>query len=223
MHRPRERHTLKKFMAETGTMDREGWNKRYAEKELVWSAGPNQFVAAEVDGLPAGRALDVAAGEGRNAIWLAERGWCVTAVDFSEVALDKARRLAQRRGVEVESVVADLLHYHPEPEAYDLVLMCYLQVPEDARRAIMGRARRAVAPGGTFLYVGHDRSNLEHGVGGPQDPTVLYTPEDVVADLPGFEILKARVVERRVEPEPGHDANAEGIALDGLVRAVRRA
>ncbi len=203
-------------------MDREGWNRRYAEKELVWSAGPNQFVVAETESLRPGRALDLAAGEGRNAVWLAARGWRVTAVDFSEVALDKARRLAEARGVDVEWALADLVDYRPDPGAYDLVLMCYLQVPEDARRLIIARARAAVVPGGVFLYVGHDRSNLEHGVGGPQDPAVLCTAGDVVADLPGFEIQKAEVAERRVEREPGHGGAADAIALDALVRAVRR-
>ncbi|NIR32783.1 MAG: class I SAM-dependent methyltransferase [Gammaproteobacteria bacterium] len=203
-------------------MDREGWDRRYAEKAFVWSVGPNQFVAAETEGLRPGRALDLAAGEGRNAVWLAEHGWRVTAVDFSEVGLEKAKRLAAERHADVEWVLADLLDYRPELGGYDLVLMCYLQVPEGARRAILARAGAAVAPGGVFLYIGHDRSNLEHGVGGPQDPAVLCTPEEVAADLAGFGIEKAEVVQRRVEREPGHGGATEAIALDALVRAVRR-
>lgn len=203
-------------------MDREGWNRRYAEQAFVWSADPNRFVAAETEALAPGRALDLAAGEGRNAVWLAAHGWRVTAVDFSEAGLEKARRLAEARAVEVEWVLADLLDYEPASAAYELVLVCYLQVPADARRTIMARARAAVVPGGTFLYVGHDRSNLEHGVGGPRDPAVLCTPQDVVADLPGFMIEKAEVRERRVAGEPGHGGDAQATALDALVRAVRR-
>ena len=85
---------------------REDWNTRYAQKELVWTAEPNRAFAAEVSGLAPGRALDVACGEGRNAVWLAERGWQVTGVDFSEVALEKAATLAASRGVQKLSTKA---------------------------------------------------------------------------------------------------------------------
>ena len=81
-------------------MDAKAWDERYADSELVWSVEPNQFVAAECADLPPGRALDLAAGEGRNAIWLARRGWDVTAVDFSQAGLDKGRRLAGELAIE---------------------------------------------------------------------------------------------------------------------------
>ena len=88
-------------------MDAEAWDERYADSELVWSVEPNQFVAAECADLPPGRALDLAAGEGRNSIWLARRGWDVTAVDFSQAGLDKGRRLAGE--LEIEWVCADVV------------------------------------------------------------------------------------------------------------------
>jgi SAM-dependent methyltransferase len=199
-------------------MGPEDWNRRYAGSELLWTAQPNRFLVAEVADLPAGRALDLACGEGRNAAWLAERGWRVTGVDFSEVALAKARRLAAHRGVEVHWERADLLGYRPERRAHDLVVLLYLQVPAPERRQIVRAAAGAVAGGGTFLLVGHDSSNLEQGHGGPRDPAVLYAPEDVVADLDGtgLEIERAEVVERTVETPDGDRA-----ALDALVRARR--
>src|SRR3954453_18258953 len=104
-------------------MDADGWNARYAEQELVWSAGPNRFLVSEVADLPPGRALDLACGEGRNAIWLAEQGWQVTGVDFPAVAIEKARAIAAKRGVDVEFRVADLLAFEPPEQAYDLVLV----------------------------------------------------------------------------------------------------
>ena len=131
-------------------MDSEAWDRRYADRELVWTSEPNRFLVAEAAALPAGRVLDVACGEGRNAVWLAERGWRVTGVDFSEVGLEKARALAKARGVQAEWVAADLLDYTPEPQAFDLVLVFYLQVPAAERRPIVraaaerGRARRPV-------------------------------------------------------------------------------
>jgi len=197
-------------------MDREAWNRRYAGSELVWTAQPNRFLVAEASGLRPGRALDLACGEGRNAVWLAEQGWQVTGVDFSEVALDKARDLAAARGVEAEWEQADLLAYQPAPRAFDLVLVFYLQLPAAQRRTIVRAAADAVAPGATLLLVAHDRSNLEHGHGGPQQPAVLYTAGEVVADLDGsgLEIERAERVERPVQTPDG-----ERIALDALVRA----
>ena len=124
---------------------REDWNARYAQKELLWTAEPNRLFAAEVGGLEPGRALDVACGEGRNAVWLAERGWEVTAVDFSDVALGKGARLAESRGVEVGWVVADVLEYEPDPAAFDLVAVLYLQLPREELARALRSAVRGVA------------------------------------------------------------------------------
>jgi SAM-dependent methyltransferase len=198
-------------------MDQADWDRRYAGTELLWTARPNRFLVAETESLAPGRALDLACGEGRNAVWLAECGWRVTGIDFSEVALAKARRLATSRGVEAEWVAADLLHYPIAAAAFDLVLVLYLQLPAEERGQIVRNAARAVAPGGTFLLVGHDSRNLEHGYGGPQDPSVLYTAEDVAADLDALAIERAEVVERPVETPDGTQA----VALDVLVRAQR--
>src|SRR5215470_17474277 len=113
-----------------------------------------------------GRALDLACGEGRHAVWLAGLFWEVRAVDWSDVAIAKGRQLAERHAVAVDWTVADLTSYVPEPEAADLVLVFYLQLPAEERTPILRKAAGAVAPGGTFLLVAHDLSNLEHGCGG---------------------------------------------------------
>jgi 2-polyprenyl-3-methyl-5-hydroxy-6-metoxy-1,4-benzoquinol methylase len=158
-----------------GAVDREEWNERYAGAELVWSAQANRFLVAEVESLPPGRALDLACGEGRNAVWLAERGWSVTGVDFADVGLAKARRLAAARGVEVEWVDADVLDWEPPAAAFDLVVLLYLQLPVHERRVVHGRAAAAVASGGTLLVVAHHATNPADGYGGPKDPAVLFT------------------------------------------------
>ena len=149
-------------------MDRHDWDERYQGESLVWSAEPNRFLVAELEGLTPGRALDVACGEGRNAIWLAEQGWTVTGVDFSEVGLDKARRLAAARGVSVTWELADVTDYAPVREHFDLVIVLYLHLTEGPRRVVFSRAAAAVAPGGTLLVVGHDSTNPEVGWGGPR-------------------------------------------------------
>lgn len=197
-------------------MNRKDWNSRYQGAELLWSDRPNRFLVAEADGLEPGRALDLACGEGRNAIWLAERGWRVTGVDFSQAAIEKAGRLAERRGVEVDWVCADLLEYSPPPEVFELVIVFYLQLPAEERRKIFPRAASAVAKGGTFLVVAHDPGNLERGYGGPRDPAVLYAADEVAAELGGFEIEQAGPVSRPVDTADGPRE-----AIDTLVRARR--
>ena len=195
-------------------MQREDWDRRYAAVENLWSAKPNRFLAAEVAGLEPGRAVDLACGEGQNAIWLAARGWIVSGVDYSEVAIEKARARAARDDVAVDFRCADLVDYEPEPAAFDLVLVLYLHIPVRERRGVLERAAAALAPGGTFVLVGHDLLNLSEGVGGPSDPEILSTPDEIASELPGLEIEKAERVLRNVDGE-------ERDAIDMVVRARR--
>jgi SAM-dependent methyltransferase len=198
-------------------VQREDWNRRYADQDLVWSVEPSRFLVEETATLGPGRALDLATGEGRNAIWLAERGWRVEAVDFSEVGLDKARRLARARGVGVRWLLADLLDFVPPTGSFDLVLLFYLQIPWEQMRRVIRRAARAVAPAGSFLLVGHDRTNLDRGWGGPKSPAVLYTPREVAQELGG---LVLREASRRLRPVDTDEGPAT--AIDCLVRAEAR-
>ncbi|MGZ4429997.1 MAG: class I SAM-dependent methyltransferase [Nocardioidaceae bacterium] len=213
-------------------MDARAWDERYAASELLWSATPNQFVEAELADLTPGRALDLAAGEGRNALWLADRGWSVTAVDFSLVALDKGRTLQARhergRDLHVDWVHADVLEYDPGPADYDLALLAYLQLAAPARRAAVRRAFGALRVGGTLFVIAHDSTNLTEGSGGPQEPSVLFTAEEILDDLDGdrFDVVRAERVSRTVapkEPVHEHEGEAEQTAYDALVRLVRTA
>ena len=197
-------------------MDHGSWNSRYRGRELVWTASPNQFLVAEVASLVPGRALDLGCGEGRNSVWLAEQGWTVTAVDFSEVGISKGREMASKRGVEVAWVVEDLNRYEPAEQAFDLVIDFYIHIPPDERKALVHKAAQAVAPGGTLLVVGHDLTNLKDGYGGPQDPALLFTPEDVGAALSVLKVVTSTRVTRTVENEAGRFE-----AIDTLVRAER--
>ena len=198
-------------------MDAEAWNERYRTSELMWSAGPNQFVEAELADLAPGRAVDLAAGEGRNAIWLARRGWQVTAVDFSQVALDKGRAIAG--DLPIAWVCADATTWREEA-SYEVGLLAYLQLPAEERRAAHRSAFASLRPGGSLLVVAHDSTNIAEGTGGPQDPDVLMSAEDVLADLDGetFEVVRAGRVEREVAQPDGGSRTA----YDALVRVVRR-
>lgn len=201
-------------------MDAAFWDERYAATELVWSATPNRFVAQACADLPPGRALDLAAGEGRNAIWLAQRGWTVTASDFSAAGLDKGRRLAEHADVaeRVDWVVADATTTDWSPE-HDLTVVAYLQLVADQRRAAVRRGFAALRSGGTFFLVAHDTTNRDEGTGGPQDAAVLMTAGDVLGDLDdaSYDVVRAERVARDVVAGDGSVATA----YDAVVHLVR--
>ena len=210
-------------------MDARAWDERYAESGLVWSSTPNQFVEAEVAPLSPGRALDLAAGEGRNALWLAERGWQVTAVDFSLVGLDKGRQIHERhphgRDLHIDWMHHDVLTFDPGPVGYDLTVIAYLQLPAEERRTAVRIGVGALAVRGRLVVVAHDSTTLTEGTGGPQDPAVLYTAEEVLADLDGerFDVVRAERVPRVVTPGDDHRGEPERTAYDALVHLVRTA
>jgi SAM-dependent methyltransferase len=191
-------------------MDRDQWNERYAAQPLLWDVDPDPFLGGELHGVAPGRALDLGAGEGRTSLWLAERGWQVTAVDFSDVALDRGRRRVEQAGApgSVEWVCADLTAYAPPAGPFDLVLLLFIHLPAESRRPLLAAAAAALAPGGIILVVGYDTSHATEGEGGPRDPAILFSPEDIVADLPGLRIDRAERL--RV-----------GDAVDAVVRASR--
>lgn len=208
-------------------MDASSWDERYAASELVWSRDPNQLVAAELADLSPGTAVDLGAGEGRNAIWLASRGWSATAVDFSQVALDKGARLAAGAGIDITWVCADATTWRPA-DPVDLVVIAYLQLPAPERRRAVRGACEMLRPGGTLLLVAHDSTNLTEGTGGPQDPAVLMTADDVLADLAGLDVdvVRAGRVAREVRSsDPAHHEHSGAerrTAWDCVVRVVRR-
>jgi SAM-dependent methyltransferase len=210
-------------------MDARDWDERYSGRELLWSVTPNQFVASELEHLVPGRALDLASGEGRNAIWLASRGWQVTAVDFSAAGLAKARALQDAHedagSMKLEWVHADVLEHEAEPGSYDLALLAYLQLPADQRRKSVRRAFEALATDGTLFVIAHDSTNLAEGTGGPPDPSVLFTAADILDDLMGYEFVvdRAERVARAVVPANDHEhaGEPEATAYDALVRLHR--
>ncbi|HQR79800.1 MAG TPA: class I SAM-dependent methyltransferase [Actinomycetota bacterium] len=192
-------------------MDAQGWDERYGDAELVWSGEPNRFVAQHLAGLTPGDAVDLGAGEGRNAVWLAGRGWRVTAVDFSAVGLEKARRMAFEADVELATVVGDVETYEP-PFPVDLVLISYLQIPDVHQMSLLRRVKGWLNPAGVVFVVAHDKANVERGHGGPQDVGVCYEVEQTVTALDGLRIEVAEVAARPVD---------DAVALDTVVLARR--
>ncbi|ONM49438.1 class I SAM-dependent methyltransferase [Nocardia donostiensis] len=217
-------------------MDAAEWDARYAQSELVWGAPPNSTVVQHVHGLhrrtplypdadgqlpESPRALDLACGEGRNTLWLATHGWQVHAVDFSQVGIDKARTIASRLSRSVRGRIhwqcADVTDL---PGAgitgpYELVLMVFLHLPAPQRREVVRQSARLLSPGGTLLVLGHDSSNLTDGYGGPQDPEILFTPDDIVADLGYDSDVTIQTAEQVPRATEGPDA------IDALVIAMK--
>lgn len=190
-------------------MDPETWDERYRATDRLWSKGPNMFVADRLGPAEPGVGIDVASGEGRNAIWLAERGWDMTAVDFSEVAVERGRSASDK----VDFVVADILTWEPD-KTFDLALIAYLHLPPSQMEEAVKRVVSWLKPGGELFLIGHDVSNLEDGHGGPQVPEILNEVEVTLDWIEDMDVVEAQVVRRPVETD-------EGVvyARDTLVRA----
>jgi SAM-dependent methyltransferase len=185
------------------------WDARYAEK-AQWSAEPNALVAQLCADLEPGTAVDLAAGEGRHALWLAGRGWRATAVDFSAVGLDRGRTAGH--GDDVTWVVADATTWTTAEGSLDLVLVVYLHLPEPETVALLTRAVAWLRPGGRLLVLGHDVDNVAHGVGGPQDTAILHSVERLA---PVAALLDVDRLEQLPRETPA------GTALDTLLWGTR--
>ncbi len=198
------------------------WDKRYSESTKVWSGNPNQRLVEQVAGLPVGRALDVGAGEGGDAVWLAQQGWTVTAVDVSEVALTKTAAHAREAGVgdRVTTLHHDLVARRELPGGFDLVSAQFLHPPLDLFDEIHQALAAAVRPGGHLLVVGHHPMDVETGVrSGHGHSELLFTPDKVVATLDPeqWEVLVCDTPTR----ESHHDHGPSEVT-DSVVLAVRK-
>lgn len=194
------------------------WNDRYAkaaaEGAAVWSIEPNAWIAQVISPLKSGTAIDLAAGEGRNALWLASLGWNVTAVDFSAAGLAIGRQRASIASLDLHWVTADATDW-VSPTPVDLVVIAYLQLPAVQLTVAISNAVHSLDAGGTLALIGHDSENLEHGVGGPKDPAVLWDLETVrsAAVALSLDIAECRRYDR---------TTADGsVAIDTILLATK--
>lgn len=201
----------------------EFWDNRYAAKTSLWSGYPNPSLVSETAGLKPGTALDVGAGEGADAIWLARQGWAVTAVDVSSVALERAAGHAADAGPEVAARITfqrrDMLAWQPPERSFGLVTAHYIHVPSELRPVLYGKLASAVAPGGTLLVVGHHPSDLQTAVPRPPFPDLLFTADDLAADLgaDGWEVVTSAAPARAATDPDGNPATIH----DTVFRARR--
>ncbi|PKB72039.1 MAG: hypothetical protein BZY87_02360 [SAR202 cluster bacterium Io17-Chloro-G6] len=170
----------------------EFWNEMWADIEDCGS-GSDAILADQIEHLTPGRALDMGCGTGGNAIWLAKQGWQVTAVDHSEVAIEKGKRLAAEEEVNVEFILAAASTYRPMGH-YHLTTSFYIQMFPQERINMLAQMSKALAPGGTLLFVSHDKSGPPIGWT-EEDLLSLTTPEEIVAELPDLQIERAFVLD----------------------------
>jgi SAM-dependent methyltransferase len=195
------------------------WDERHAARDPIEDHAPDPTLIDVAAGLVPGTALDLGCGDGRNAAWLASAGWRVTGVDFSAVGLERAAAHAEDRGLTVSWLQADLLAWVPPAGAFDLVVLMFIHLPAAERERVYATAAAAVAPGGTLVVVGHDRTNLEDGIGGPQDPEVLFTASEIAAGLPaGFDVVRQATV-RRAGAGTGNRAPIDAVVIARMVPA----
>jgi SAM-dependent methyltransferase len=185
---------------------------RYEEKGALWGAEPNQLLAEIAEDLEPGTALDLGCGQGRNSFWLASRGFTVTGLDLSPVAIEQATAVAEELDVDVSFESVDLTTWDPAGRAWDLVVLTYLHLSGERRPVVHGAAKRAVAPGGRLIVIAHHLDNFENGVGGPPVPELLFTEQQLADDFSDLEILRNEKVVRTTE---------EGDAIDLVFMAVR--
>lgn len=203
-------------MPEVDSPAAEFWDARYAEPTYAYGTDPNAWLARHADLLPAsGRALVPASGEGRDAVWLAERGLTVTAVDLSAEGLAKTQALAGARGVEVETVHADLATWGWPLAEVDVVVLSFVHVGPGFRAALHRRAVEALRPGGIVVLEGFHVGQLvyreTHGSGGPGRADMLFTADLLREDFAGMEVLALEETETTLR---------EGAYHDGLARVV---
>jgi SAM-dependent methyltransferase len=209
------------------TMRVEDWDSRYRKaRESVdtrlWSAIPTTLLPESVAGWRQGRALDLATGDGRNAIWLAQNGWKVTAVDFSAEAIASARRHARDAGVEINWQCADVTGWLTDPthdSLYDLITIIYLHISHAELTAAISLAQTLLAPDGHLLVIGHDVENIGSGTSGPADAAILYSPELLTSAVRPGSVERCDTVSRDVAADPESSSERIGTARDTILIA----
>jgi SAM-dependent methyltransferase len=199
------------------------WDQRYRSSTAVWSGHPNPQLTAEAARLQPGEALDAGCGEGADAIWLAERGWRVTAVDISSIALERgaahARQVSSDAAGRITWQQMDLLTWGPAPQTYDLVSAQFMQLPAGQRAALFDRLAAGVSAGGTLLIVGHSPTDLHTTAARPPLPELFFTADEVAAAL---DPSQWKVIVSESRPRQGRDPDGRPVTVHDEVFAARR-
>ncbi len=174
------------------------WDERYSSDEYVYGTKPNEYLASVANQLPTGKVLCLAEGEGRNAVYLAEQGYDVTAVDASRVGLEKAQRLAKERGVKIKTVVADLADFEIEENSWDGIVSIFCHVPPIIRKPLHRKVVAGLKSGGVLILEAYRPKQLDYGTGGPPVAELTMTLDGLKEELEGLEIKQGAELDRDV-------------------------
>lgn len=189
------------------------WDERYAVGDFVYGVQPNDFLKAVAHHIPQGKVLCLAEGEGRNAVYLAELGFDVLAVDQSQVGLDKALRLAAERKVEIKTVVADLSEFHMESQTYSAIISIWCHLPPTLRKRIHTACLTALMPGGAFILEAYRPAQLQFGTGGPPVAELMMNKTELLEELHELEFMLAQEVERDIQEGRGHHGHSATVQI----------
>jgi SAM-dependent methyltransferase len=189
------------------------WDERYGQQEYYYGTAPNSFLVSVCDKIPARQILCLAEGEGRNSVFLASRGYQVTAVDGSSVGLRKAAQLAADQQVKITIVCADLAKFEIEPGQWDGIVSCYCHLPPAIRTPLHQKVVRGLRPGGVLVLEGFSKQQLSYGTGGPPSFDLLFALEELQVELAGLEFMHAVTTERDVREGLGHSGIASVVQI----------
>ncbi|MFZ9950372.1 MAG: class I SAM-dependent methyltransferase [Gemmobacter sp.] len=205
------------------TSDEERWNNRFSAEHYIFGQAPNEFLQRKAGGLPPGKALCIADGEGRNGVWLAEQGWDVLSLDFSEMGQRKAAALAAQRGVTLSLEHGDVHGWVYPWHRFDLVVDIFTQFSDETERARKWQGlRHSLKIGGHLILVGYTPRQLAYGTGGPKDAKRLYTAELLRQAFAGMEILHFEETETVLDEGPGHRGMSAFIGMLARSKALGR-
>lgn len=190
------------------------WDQRYNTDEFVYGIHPNDFLMSVMPKLKGKkRVLCLAEGEGRNAVFLAEQGFDVTALDISQVAVEKGQRLAKQRGVEVNWLVTDLADYSFERSGWDLIVAVFMHLPSELRQQVFHKIPASLSSGGAFIGEFYRKEQLQLNTGGPKDLDMLYCPELLQKEIQPLECCHLNVINREVIEGIGHTGMAAVVQI----------
>jgi 2-polyprenyl-3-methyl-5-hydroxy-6-metoxy-1,4-benzoquinol methylase len=208
--------------ATTPVMDQTFWDERYRSAPQIWSGRPNPHLVSDTGALTPGRALDVGAGEGADAIWLATHGWKVTAVDISAVALERGRAQAETLGADVQDNItwtqADVLVADLPDAAFDLVTVQFVHFASTDRTTFFRRCIAAVAPGGTLMIAAHHPSDMNTTLPRPRVPDLYYSADELAELLDDHWTITAQ----DARPRLGHDGKGNKVTMHDTVLVAHR-
>lgn len=192
------------------------WNEKFSGDEYSYGTEPNDFLRSVADKIKAnGEVLSLCEGEGRNGVFLAQQGFKVLGVDGSNVGLEKAKQLAEKHGVKIETQVADLADYEIETGKWDAIVMIFGHLPKDLRKTVNTKIVQGLKKGGVFILEGYSPKQLQYNTGGPKDISMLYDLEEVRSELAGLDFEIEQEIEREIIEGKGHTGNGFVVQILG--------